>query len=58
MSVLYKTAMSIVVLFSGACMLKLLLPGGAMKRSAAKAVDIVTLLCLIRIISGVLPNGL
>ncbi|MBR4018039.1 MAG: hypothetical protein IKK12_00630 [Clostridia bacterium] len=57
MDVLYKTAMSIVVLFSAACMLKLMLPGGAMKRSAAKAVDIVTLLYLIRIISGVLPNG-
>ena len=57
MDVLYKTAMSIVALFFAACMLKLLLPGGAMKRSAAKAVDIVTLLYLIRIVSGVLPNG-
>ena len=57
MDVLYKTAMRIVALFSAAYMLKLLLPGGAMKRSAAKAVDIVALLYLIRIISGVLPNG-
>lgn len=57
MNVLYKTAMSIIVLFSGACILKQLLPSGTMKRSAAKAVDIVTMLYLIRIISGVLPNG-
>lgn len=57
MNVLYKTTMSIIVLFSGACILKQLLPSGTMKRSAAKAVDIVTMLYLIRIISGVLPNG-
>ena len=57
MDVFSRTAMRIVTLFCGAFMLKLLLPGGAMKRSAAKAVDIVTLLSLIRIVSGVLPNG-
>lgn len=57
MDSIYDTAIRIVALFSAACILKLLLPGGAMKRSAAKAVDIVTMLSLIRIISGVLPNG-
>jgi len=57
MDVFSRTAMRIVTLFCGAFTLKLLLPGGAMKRSAAKAVDIVTLLSLIRIVSGVLPNG-
>lgn len=54
MEVLSKTAMRIVALFSVACVLKLLLPGGAMKCSATKAVDIVTLLSFIRIVSGVL----
>lgn len=52
-----RAAISIVALFSIACILKLLLPCGPMKRSAVKAVDIVVLLSLIRIISGVLPNG-
>ncbi len=56
MDTLYTTAMSIVALFCASCILKLLLPGGAMKRSASKAVDIVVLLSLIRIISGVLQN--
>lgn len=47
----------IVTLFSAACILKLLLPGGTMKRSAIKAVDIVTLVSLIRIVLGVLSDG-
>ena len=57
MELMHQTSMSIVALFCGTCLLKLLLPGGAMKRSASKAVDIVTLLSLIRIITGALPNG-
>ncbi|MBQ3131422.1 MAG: hypothetical protein IJC24_01825 [Clostridia bacterium] len=57
MDMLSNTAMRIVTMFSVAFILKLLLPRGAMKRSAEKAVDIVTLLSLIRIVSGVLPNG-
>ena len=54
---IHKTAMSIIVLVSAACVLKLMLPKGAMKRSAVKAVDIVMLMYIIRIISGVMPNG-
>lgn len=57
MDMLSNTAMRVVTMFSVAFILKLLLPRGAMKRSAEKAVDIVTLLSLIRIVSGVLPNG-
>lgn len=57
MDMLSNTAMRIVTMFSVAFILKLLLPRGGMKRSAEKAVDIVTLLSLIRIVSGVLPNG-
>ncbi len=57
MDVIQNTSIKIVVLFCGAYMLKLLLPGGAMKRSASRAVDIAAMLSLIRIIMGVLPNG-
>ncbi|MBQ4610535.1 MAG: hypothetical protein IJB30_02255 [Clostridia bacterium] len=57
MRVIFDAAISIIALFSSACLLKLLLPGGNMKRSAAKAVDIVVLLSVIRIISGALTNG-
>lgn len=57
MDIINNTAIKIVVLFSWVCILKLILPVGTMKRSAAKAVDIAAMLSLIRIISGVLPNG-
>ena len=57
METINKSAMSIVVMISLACVLKLLLPKGAMNRSAAKTVDIVMLMYIIRIISGVMPNG-
>lgn len=57
MDAVYDGAIRIVALFSSVCLLKLLLPGGNMKRSAIKAVDIVVLLSVIRIISGALANG-
>lgn len=57
MEMIYSVSIKITALFSASCILKLLLPGGAMKRGAAKAVDIVTLLSLIRIISGAMVNG-
>lgn len=41
----------------GAYILKCAIPEGGMQKSARKALDIVALTAVIRIITGVLPNG-
>lgn len=57
MDVICDAATKTVTVFVSMCIMKLMLPGGNMKRGASRAVDIVTLLSLINIIAGVLPNG-
>ena len=57
MEKLYEGAIKLLSMFMAMCLIKLLLPGGTMKRSASKAVDIAALFSIIKIISGVLPNG-
>ena len=56
-SILNSACVQLVGIACGANILKCAIPEGGMQRSARKALDIVALTAVIRIITGVLPNG-
>lgn len=55
--ILNSACVQLVGIACGAYILKCAIPEGGMQRSARKALDIVALTAVIRIITGVLPNG-
>ena len=56
-SILNSACVQLIGIACGAYILKCAIPEGGMQRSARKALDIVALTAVIRIITGVLPNG-